>query len=104
MSARQSIRDSMRFEGRDWSLLAAAGALALFGLAVNNSILPNYHEQQGAHRRLGELQRQHHAAAAESERLRDEILSLEDPYYLAEQMVTVYRWRYAPPNPDVRTP
>ncbi len=99
MPEAKSIRESLRMERRDWSLLAAAAALALFGLAVNNSIIPNYHEQQAVMKRHSELKQQLQAAQHEAAQLRDEIDALEDPYYLADTMVNKYHWRFAPAAP-----
>lgn len=99
MAAQSSVRDSMRAGGRDWSLLLAAVALIALGLAVSNSIVPNYRELEELSLRRDALRRQLHQATQESERLQDNIGALEDPYYVAQTMIEVYHWRYAPPAP-----
>ncbi|MBE7490817.1 MAG: hypothetical protein HS108_03495 [Planctomycetes bacterium] len=103
MSGRKSIRESLRMEGRDWSLLAAAGALVVFGLAVHNSIVPGYHEHQAILRRHAELKQQLQQAKDEGARLQDEIDAMDDPYYLAQRMMDEYGWHYAPP-PQAEAP
>ncbi|MBX3474047.1 MAG: hypothetical protein KF754_06655 [Planctomycetes bacterium] len=97
MPERKSIRESLRMEGRDWSLLAAAAALVAFGLALNNSIIPNYHEHQAMLKRHTELKQQLEVARQEGAQLQDEIDALDDPYYLSSEMIEKYHWRYAPP-------
>lgn len=97
MSGRKSIRESLRMEGRDWSLLAAAGALVVFGLAVHNSIVPGYHEHQAILKRNAELKQQLQQAKDEGARLQDEIDAMDDPYYLAQRMIDDYGWHYPPP-------
>jgi len=97
MSQRTSIRESMRMEGRDWSLIAAAGALVIFGLAVNNSIIPNYHEHQALIKRSNELKQQLQQAKDAGARLKDETEAMDDPYYMAQKMIDDYGWHYPPP-------
>jgi hypothetical protein len=95
-SARESLREGLRMGGRDYSLLAAAGMLVLFGLAVNNHIIPNFHEQQALEKRRNELQESVKQTRAEVERIKDEAEALDDPYYMAWYMVENYNWRYPP--------
>lgn len=104
-SIRESVRESMRAGRRDFSLLAAAGVLALFGFAAAHTVFPNYHELQALEKRKSELQRQVDTAKGENARLKDEIEALDDPYYLAAEMVSRYRWRYpALPAPAPKDP
>ena len=35
-----SVRESLRMQGRDYSLLAVAAMFVIFGLAVSNSVRP----------------------------------------------------------------
>lgn len=91
-----SVRESLRMESRDYSLLAVAAMFVIFGLAVSNSIIPNYHEQQSLERRRIELQRGVEAAKAENARIQDEIEALDDPYYMADWLRTKLGYRDAP--------
>lgn len=104
MSGRKSIRESLRMEGRDWSLLGVAAALAAFGLALHNSIIPNYHEQQAMLKRSAELKQELDRARQTGARLQDEIDALDDPYYLSAEMIDKYHWRYASPPPSSTSP
>jgi hypothetical protein len=98
-SVRQSIRDSLRTHGRDYSLLAVAAMLVAFGFAVNSHIIPNFHEQQALEKRLNQLKTDVRNSQAELERLKDETAALDDPYYMAWYMVEYYHWRYPPTKP-----
>jgi hypothetical protein len=97
MAKGKSIRESLRMEGRDWSLLAAAAALALFGIALSKSIIPAYHEQAAIEKRRAELRIELDKAKQQSEALRSEADAMDDPYYLARVLIEKYGWRYGPP-------
>jgi hypothetical protein len=104
-SVRESIRDSLRTHGRDYSLLAVAGMLVVFGLAVNNHVIPNFHEQQALEKRLNQLKTEVRNSQAELARIKDEAAALDDPYYMAWYMVEHYHWRYPPvqPSPTIQS-
>ncbi len=93
---RTSLRESVRTAVHDYSLLLAAALLVLFGYALSQHVIPNYHELKELEHRRDELKRGVAAEKAENERLRDQISALDDPYYLAGELVTKYRWRYPP--------
>ncbi|MCB9933188.1 MAG: hypothetical protein H6841_07200 [Planctomycetes bacterium] len=102
-----SVRESLRMESRDYSLLAVAVMFVIFGLAVSNSVIPNYHEQQSLEKRKTELQRNVEAAKAENARIADEIEALDDPYYMADWLRTKLGYRDVPvlvdqPRPEGR--
>ncbi len=91
-----SLRDSVRTAVHDYSLLVAAGVLVLFGYALSQHVIPNYHELKALELRRDDVRKQVEQQAAVNERLRDEISALEDPYYLAGELVNRYHWRYPP--------
>jgi hypothetical protein len=97
-SLRQSIRDSLRIGPRDFSLLFAAAVVAALALALNNSILPDFREQQALEQRLDKLKREVAETRREGRQLRGEAAALEDPYYIAAWLVERYHWRYPPPE------
>lgn len=102
-SVRESIRESLRMQGRDYSLIAVAVMFVIFGLAMSNSVIPNYHEQQALEKRKAGLEQQVEDARAENDRSRDEIEALDDPYYMAQKLVEVYKYRYATPEVSAET-
>ena len=91
-----SSRESIRMEGRDYSLIAVAVMFVIFGLGVSNSVIPNYHEQQALESRRVELQKMVHAQEAENARIEDEIQALDDPYYMAQTLVEKFGYTHAP--------
>lgn len=91
-------------EGRDYSLLAAAAALALFGIAFSQNIIPNYHEQAAIEKRRAELRVDLDKATQQVQALRDEVDALDDPYYQARVLIEKYGWRYGPPLPPPAAP
>ena len=95
-SVRESIRESLRMQGRDYSLIAVAAMFAIFGLAMSNSVIPNYHEQHALEARKAELEQQVRDARAENARLEDEIEALDDPYYMAQWLRTHLGYRDVP--------
>lgn len=95
-SMRESIRDSLRMQGRDYSLIAVAVMFAIFGLAMSNSVIPNYHEQHALEARKTELEKQVQAARDENARLEDEIEALDDPYYMAQWLRSHLGYHDAP--------
>jgi cell division protein FtsB len=90
---RQSLRESIRV-GTDYSLLVAAAMLVILGIAVSRLVVPNYHEQQAIEARRDALQHEVADLKRLNKDLRDEIDSLEDPYYVAYLLVSAYGWRY----------
>lgn len=104
MARSTSLRESLRVHTRDYSLLMVAAMFVIFGLAVSNSVIPNYHEQQTLAKRRAELQREVEEAKARNAARQSEINALEDPYYIAQWMIERYHWRRAPqpeaPNPN----
>ena len=99
-SRRQSLRESLRMNTRDYSLIVVAAMFVIFGLAFTNNIIPNYHEQQALERRRAELKQQVEAAKGENDNIRDEIEALDDPYYQAEVLVRDFHYRYAAPEAE----
>lgn len=97
-SSRKSIRDSIRHYSRDYSLIVVAAALVLAGLVVNGTVIPNYHEMQETEKHNAALKAEVDAAQAENEKLKDQILALEDPYYISQVLVDEYKWRYPKPG------
>ena len=91
-----SARESARFEGRDYSLIAVAVMFVIFGLGVSNSVIPNYHEQQALETRKVDLQKMVEKQGAENARIQDEILALDDPYYMAQTLVEKFGYTHAP--------
>lgn len=104
MARGASLRESIRAHTRDYSLLVVAAMFVVFGLAVSNSVIPSYHEQEALAKRRAELQREVEAAKARNAERQSEIDALEDPYYIAQWMIERYHWRRAPqaatPQPD----
>lgn len=96
MARSTSLRESLRVHTRDYSLLMVAAMFVIFGLAVSNSVIPNYHEQQTLSKRRAELQREVEEAKARNAARQSEINALEDPYYIAQWMIERYHWRRAP--------
>ncbi|MBZ0135396.1 MAG: hypothetical protein K8I27_03350 [Planctomycetes bacterium] len=92
-----SARESMRMEGRDYSLIAVAVMFVIFGLGVSNSVIPNYHEQQALETRQVELQSLVDHQADENARIEDEIQALDDPYYMAQVLVEKFGYTHAEP-------
>jgi hypothetical protein len=99
-SRRKSLRESLRMEGRDYSLIAVAAMFVIFGLAFSNAIIPNYHEQQALEKRRAELRQLVKATTAANAAIEDEIEALDDPYYMAQKMVQEFKYTYAPPVVD----
>lgn len=97
-SSKKSIRDSIRHYSRDYSLVVVAAALLLSGLVVKATVIPNYHEMQAVEKRNSDLKADVQAAQDESDRLKDVILALDDPYYISEVLVNEYKWRYPKPG------
>ncbi len=97
-SSRKSIRDSIRHYSRDYSLIVVAVALGISGLVVNGTVIPNYHEMQATEEHNAALKAEVDAARAENEKLKDQILALDDPYYISEVLVNEYKWRYPKPG------
>jgi cell division protein FtsB len=93
-----SGRESLRIESRDYSLLAVAVMFVVFGLAVSNSVIPNYHEQQALEKRHAELKQQIQRTQAENLRIADEIEALDDPYYMAQTMIEKFGYTHADPQ------
>lgn len=88
--------DSIRMEGRDYSLIAVAVMFVIFGLGVSNSVIPNYHEQQALEKRKSELTKQVEKQKSDNARIEDEILALDDPYYMAQTLVEKFGYTHAP--------
>ena len=95
-SERKSIRESLRMEGRDYSLIAVAVMFVIFGLGVSNSVIPNYHEQHALEKRKAELKRNLQEAKDETAAIEDEIDALDDPYYMAQWLRSHLGYRDAP--------
>lgn len=91
-----SARESLRMEGRDYSLIAVAVMFVIFGLGVSNSVIPNYHEQQSLETRKNQLVEQVQDQKDENARIQDETLALDDPYYMAEVLVEKFGYKHAP--------
>jgi hypothetical protein len=96
-SRRKSLRESLRMEGRDYSLIAVAAMFVIFGLAFSNAVIPNYHEQQALEKRRADLKQQVKTTEAANARIADEVEALEDPYYMAQWLRTNLGYRDAPP-------
>jgi cell division protein FtsB len=103
-SRRKSLRESLRIEPRDYSLVAVAAMFVIFGLAFSNSVIPNYHRQQSLEARRAELQQQVNATKNQNARIEDEILALDDPYYMAQKLINDLKYTYAPPKDSGQTP
>ncbi|MEZ5991572.1 MAG: hypothetical protein R3E76_04395 [Planctomycetota bacterium] len=103
-SRRESLRDSLRMESRDYSLVVVAVMFVIFGLAFTNAVIPNYHEQQALEKRRAELKQQVEKSRTENARLADEIEALDDPYYQAEILVREWHYRRAEPQVEVAEP
>jgi cell division protein FtsB len=99
-SRRQSLRESLRMNTRDYSLVVVAVMFVIFGLAFSNNIIPNYHELQALEKHRAELKKEVEAAKADNDRLEDEIESLDDPYDQADILVREFHYRYAEPEAD----
>lgn len=97
-SRRESLRESLRMEPRDYSLVVVAAMFVIFGLAFTNNVIPNYHEQHALEKRSAELKQQVEKARSENERIQDEIDALDDPYYQAEVLVRDWHYRRAEPQ------
>ncbi|MCC7510719.1 MAG: hypothetical protein IT464_15255 [Planctomycetes bacterium] len=93
---RTSLRESIRTGGHDYSLLAVAAMILVFGYALSQHVIPNYHELQSIERRHKETRGKVSDQKAENAKLEDQTQALDDPYYLAQIMVERYKWRYAP--------
>ena len=91
-----SVAESVRMEGRDYSLIAVAVMFVIFGLGVSNSVIPNYHEQQALEKRRVELEQQVEKQKDENARIEDEIFALDDPYYMAQVLVEKFGYKHAP--------
>ncbi len=102
-SIRERVSDSLRIPKRDMSVLVVAAMLAIFALAMINSIIPAYHEQQAMQDRKAELQTEVDGLAKEQDRLKDEIEALDDPYYIANWLIENYRYRMAPMPEETAT-
>jgi cell division protein FtsB len=90
-----SARNSIRMEGRDYSLIAVAVMFMIFGLGVSNSVIPNYHEQQALEHRRAGLQQQVEKQKAHNHRIEDEIQALDDPYYMAQTLIEKLGYTHA---------
>jgi len=97
-SRRKSLRESLRMEPRDYSLVAVAAMFVIFGLAFSNSVIPNYHRQQALEARRAELEKDLKAREAENARIADEIAALDDPYYMAHWLREHLGYTDAPPK------
>jgi hypothetical protein len=96
-SRRKSLRESLRMDGRDYSLIAVAAMFVIFGIAFSNAIIPNYHEQQALEKRRAELKQQVKTTEAANARVQNEIEALDDPYYMAQWLRANLGYRDAPP-------
>jgi hypothetical protein len=97
-SRRKSLRESLRMDGRDYSLVAVAAMFVIFGLAFSKAIIPNYHEQQALEKRRAELKQQLEATETANARVQNEIEALDDPYYMAQWLRANLGYRDAPPK------
>lgn len=100
MSARESIRESLRIVTRDYSLVGVAIMFVIFGLALSNNVIPNYHELQELTQRKEEVSKQVETARKENETLQDQINALDDPYYITQWMVDNLNYRPVQPKLD----
>ena len=91
-----SAQESLRMEGRDYSLIAVAVMFMIFGLGVSNSVIPNYHEQQALEQRKRHLTELVDKQQADNARIEDEILALDDPYYMAQTLIENFGYTHAP--------
>lgn len=100
-SSGKSFRESLRVVTRDYSLVVVAVMFVIFGVAVSNSVIPNYHELQRVEKRRASVSGQLEEERAENEKLRDQVDALDDPYYVAQWMVE--NLSYRPIEPVVST-